>query len=145
MNPHLVIYCVLTLFVLYALFEKLDPRFDLSDGGCRVSYVYDGDTVELTCGGNTQTARLVGFDTPETRDAKCAAEKALGDQATGRLRDLVKSGVVTLKSQGHDKYGRVLTELAVDGRDVAETLVSEGLATSYRGGSRINWCERLAQ
>lgn len=144
-RTHLVVYCGLTLLGLYGAANYMDPRFDLSDDGCRVSYVYDGDTVELSCGGETLRARIVGLDTPETRDAKCAAEKALGDRATDRLRVLITTGPVTLKSQGYDKYGRVLAQMAVNGRDVADTLIDEGYAVAYRGGSRINWCAKLAR
>jgi len=33
--------------------------------------------------------------------------------------------------------------MTVGGVDVADTLVSEGLAMRYRGGQRINWCDKL--
>jgi len=144
-HTHLVVYCGLTLLGLYGAVNYMDPRFDLSDQGCRVRYVYDGDTVELTCADGTKKVRIVGLDTPETRDAKCAAEKALGDRATDRLRVLITTGSVTLKSQGYDKYGRVLAQMAVNGRDVADTLIKEGYAVAYRGGTRINWCAKLAR
>ena len=38
-----------------------------------------------------------------------------------------------------DVYGRKLRNLAVDGRDVGDVLVSEGLARPY-GGGRRGWC-----
>ena len=110
---------------------------------CRVSFVYDGDTVALTCGDEEVTARLQGLDTPETRDARCDAELALGKKTTERLRGLVKAGQVRYLRQGHDKYGRMLIRLTVDGMDVAKTLISEGLAVEYTGGSRIDWCRKL--
>jgi endonuclease YncB( thermonuclease family) len=68
-------------------------------------------------------------------------ELALGEQAAERLRALVNSGVVTLSSIDRDRdvYGRLLRNVAVDGRDVGETLVSEGLARDYAGGRRP-WC-----
>lgn len=113
-------------------------------GTCTVGYVYDGDTVALDCGeGSERTARLVGFDAPETRDAGCDAERALGDKATRQLRALIKNGDAQYHGLGHDKYGRQLIRLEVDGVDVAETLISAGLAVRYTGGARINWCKRL--
>ncbi|MDU8929020.1 thermonuclease family protein [Alisedimentitalea sp. MJ-SS2] len=112
---------------------------------CRIGFVYDGDTVALKCGDNERTARVVGLDTPETRDARCDAEFQAGKRATERLRELVKGGAVSYRRKGTDKYGRLLIELSVDGEDVAGTLVREGLAMPYRGGGRINWCQRLGE
>ncbi|PIE14501.1 MAG: nuclease [Rhodobacterales bacterium] len=116
-----------------------------AEAGCSVGYVYDGDTVELICDGAARTARIVGLDTPETRDARCAAERRHGRAATERLRALIKArgAAVDIWRRGHDKYGRVLIRLHVDGTDVAETLIGEGGAVPYRGGARIDWCARL--
>ena len=136
-------YSVLLVGVLVQAANWIAPWHDLTEAGCRVTYVYDGDTVALTCDGVEETARLVGFDTAEVKDPGCAAEARHGAQATDRLRALVAGGAVTLTSEGYDRYGRRLVVLRVDGRDVADTMVAEGLATRYRGGARINWCERL--
>lgn len=111
---------------------------------CRVSYVYDGDTVAIECGAEEVTARVMGLDTPETKGPRCAEEAALGQRATKRLRALVQLGDVRLSEHGNDKYGRRLVRLLVDGRDVAETMVAEGLAVRYRGGTRPDWCARIA-
>ncbi len=145
MDTNLVIYCGLTLLVLYSLAERIAPvpRTSAIDG-CQLGYVYDGDTVELKCPDRTRTARLVGFDTPETKEPGCAAEKALGDKATRRLRELVNGAELSLGHEGHDKYGRELVRLSADGLDVGKTLIREGLAVAYSAGARINWCDRLA-
>ncbi len=50
--------------------------------------IVDGDTIRVA----GERVRLVGFDAPETRDARCAREKELGDQATKRLTRLVDFG-----------------------------------------------------
>ncbi|TQV69546.1 thermonuclease family protein [Aliiroseovarius halocynthiae] len=97
----------------------------------------------MKCPDRKRTARLVGFDTPETKDPGCPGEKALGDKATARLRQIVKGADITMRHDGHDKYGRELVRLSADGRDVGDTLIREGLALAYRGGGRVNWCERL--
>lgn len=112
-------------------------------GDCAVSYVYDGDTVALKCGTEERTARVQGLDAPETKSPGCAEELALGVQATERLRALVRAGKPTYRGVGHDKYGRQLIRLRVDGVDVADTLVAEGLAERYSGGSRSDWCLKL--
>ena len=48
---------------------------------------------------------------------------------------------MTLTSIDRDenRYGRKLREVAVDGSDVGDTLISEGLARAY-GGGRRSWC-----
>ena len=147
----LLAYICLTLLGLYAAAESLAPHHGLTEAGCRVGFVYDGDTVELLCGTQTQTARLVGFDTPETRQPGCAAEAALGLRAKLRLGDLVAQrqgqgqGDILLDHRGYDKYGRRLVAMQVGGRDVAEVMIAEGLAVAYSGEARIDWCARLAQ
>ncbi len=143
MNAELTAYVALTLLALYALADWIAPYHNLTEAGCRVSYVYDGDTLALDCGAETQTARLLGFDTPETKSPGCPAEAALGQKATKRLRALIDGGAVSVSGSAHDKYGRLLVRLLVDGRDVADVLVAEGLAVAYDGGTRINWCARL--
>jgi endonuclease YncB( thermonuclease family) len=90
--------------------------------------------------------RLVGFDTPETFQAGCDAELALGERAKDRLRELVATGPVRLAvDEGHsDRWGRGLATLTVGGRDVGTTLIREGLAVAYSGkGRRIDWCAKL--
>ncbi|MEL6959116.1 MAG: thermonuclease family protein [Pseudomonadota bacterium] len=100
--------------------------------------VVDGDTVSLS----GQSIRLLGFDTPETYRAECASERRLGDAATDRLRDLLAraSSAELAYLPRRDQYGRDLARLMVDGRDVADIMVGEGLARRYSGGQRQSWC-----
>lgn len=135
----LTAYVLLTLLLLWAAADRWAPYYGAADA-CGLGYVYDGDTVEITCGAERLTARLQGFDTPETKAPRCAAEAALGLKATMRLRALVRSGPVAIYRQGHDKYGRVLITLTVAGKDVAGVLIAEGLAHDYHGGQRGGWC-----
>jgi len=104
-----------------------------------VIQVVDGDTIRI----GTDTYRLTGFDTPETYRAACASEKALGDLATNRLRQLIKShGSISLDVEAsRDRYGRLLASARVGDVDVGRVLVSEGLARPYRGGKRNSWCD----
>ncbi|WP_176832951.1 thermonuclease family protein [Celeribacter baekdonensis] len=101
-------------------------------------YVIDGDTIDL--GG--ERFRLVGLDTPETYNPQCAYEKALGDEATRRLRELIGSGelVELIVLPGRDRYDRGLARLYIGRADVADILIGEGLAREYNGGRRQGWC-----
>jgi micrococcal nuclease len=89
-----------------------------------------------------QRYRLIGFDTPETRFADCADERAMGNRATRRASELVATArELTLHvHEGRDRYGRGLAELKVDGRDLGRVLIEEGLARAYHGGKRAVWC-----
>ncbi|MEH7826601.1 thermonuclease family protein [Gemmobacter denitrificans] len=145
MSPDLLVYVALLLAGLLALAGRYAPHEQLSEQGCRIGAVLDGDTVHLICGTVTETARLHGYDAPETRDAACEAERALGKRATLRLRELVADAQPGIADLGRDKYGRRLIRLRLNGQDVADRMVAEGLATPYAGGKRINWCKGLPQ
>lgn len=99
--------------------------------------VVDGDTFFI--GG--QKVRIAGIDAPETHDYGCASELALGEQATAKLHGLLNSGAVTMTriDRDRDSYGRLLRNVAVNGQDVGEALISAGVAREYAGGRRP-WC-----
>jgi micrococcal nuclease len=138
--PELSAYILATLLVLWSLADQIAP-YHGEAAACRIGYVYDGDTVDITCGAKTETARLLGFDAPETKSPRCAAEADWGHRATLRLRDLVKRPNIRLFPQGLDKYRRRLVVMQVDGRDVARIMIAEGLAVAYEGGQRRGWCK----
>jgi micrococcal nuclease len=104
----------------------------------RSIYVIDGDTIDI----NGARYRLVGFDTPETYRPKCDYEKALGNQPTARLKQLIGGiAIIDLAVQpGRDRYGRGLARLFVNDYDVGAILINEGLARPYNGGRRASWC-----
>ncbi len=143
LSANLFAYVLLTLLVLWALADRFAPDHGAADTACRIGYVYDGDTVELLCAGQSRTARLLGFDAPETRSPKCAAEAAWGLRATLRLRALVQQPGVALYRNGRDKYGRDLVVITLGGKDVAAIMIAEGLAVDYHGAARRNWCNLL--
>ena len=57
------------------------------------------------------------------------------------MQELLDSGALSLSSidRDEDVYGRKLRNVAVDGADVGETLISEGLSRAYRG-AKFGWC-----
>ena len=112
-------------------------QFSLCFVGGGTNCVVDGDTIWLA----GEKIRIADIDAPETHDPRCAGEKALGDRASQRLRDLLNGGAVTLQSinRDQDRYGRKLRIVSVDGTSVGDTLVGEGLARWY-GSGRRRWC-----
>lgn len=140
LSANLTAYILLTVLVLWAVADRFAPYHGQAEAGCMVGYVYDGDTVELLCDGQSLTARLQGFDAPETKSPKCASEAAWGQRATLRLRQLVQQPGVKVFRNGFDKYGRVLIVLTINGQDAAQIMVGQGLAVAYHGAARRNWC-----
>lgn len=109
--------------------------------------VNDGDTLRIAY----RSYRIGDLDTPETgKKAKCDAER---DKA-----EAVKRLVATMLSQAHmlkvttyvhplkqeearDKYGRILSKVEIDGHDLAELLIENGLAHHYDGTTKQPWCD----
>lgn len=104
--------------------------------------VVDGDTYEVLIDGKTQRARLENADAPETGDrARCPEEREVGERATVWVREQIANHRVEVHSLGRlDKYKRLLVRVTVDGRDLGELLVVQGLGRFYRGERRMTWC-----
>ena len=111
--------------------------FSYCKWGGGTNCVVDGDTIYL----NGAKIRIAGIDAPETHDYRCQSELELGERAARQLQALLNSGAVTVTSIDRDRdvYGRLLRNVAVDGRDVGDSLISDGLARAYAGGRRP-WC-----
>ena len=137
------VYSALLLWGLIEIAEAVAPLAGPDAQGCRLGFVYDGDTAELICDGQSERARLVGFDTPEAGSPGCPEEAELAQAATRELRQHLSAGEVTLNREGRDKYGRPLLRVAVDGQDVADHMTGQGLAVRYGGEQRIDWCARI--
>ena len=102
--------------------------------------VVDGDTVDRW----PYRHRLVGYDTPEIRRAKCHGEREAAIAAKEKLAALIDSAqraeLIKVSSKA-DPWGRVLSRLEINGRDVAQIAIEQGWAVAYSGrGSRRNWC-----
>ncbi len=114
----------------------------LSFGAADVEVV-DGDTLALR---NGEKIRILDLDTPETWKPRCDHELDVGMQAADRLRELLDDGEIRIERVGRDRYGRTLAWVRVDGINVADVLIREGLGLEYRKGSaeklaRIqHWC-----
>ncbi len=92
-----------------------------------VTYVIDGDTIDVSLGGQDVRVRYIGVNTPE-RDEPCYAE------ATQANRDLVEAQIVTLVPDisNTDRYGRLLRYVYVGSVFVNLELVAAGWAESVR-------------
>lgn len=117
----------------------------------KVRSVYDGDSlradIDLCFGINlqNQAIRINGIDTPEMRGkGVLKQEKVLAKAARDRVKELVKKAfwLESLDGGKKDKYGRILANIyTLDGSDVAKTLIEEGHAVAYDGGTKTHkWC-----
>lgn len=106
-------------------------------GRDRVTCVVDGDTIWL----QGVNLRLESYDTPEPHNDICggAAEVALAKRASARLLALLNGNPFTVETHGEDRYGRVLATIEINGTDVGNILISEGLARRWPNGNEF-WC-----
>lgn len=79
--------------------------------------VVDGDTFRY----GLQRIRIRGIDAPELAEPG-------GMAAAKRLEELLKQGSVRMIPRGKDVYDRLVADVFVDGRNVAEMLAQEGYA-----------------
>ena len=106
----------------------------------KLDRVVDGDTVDALVDLGFDTwkkvrIRMMGINAPESR-TRDLEEKKLGLAAKERLVELLGDNDFILQSHGVGKYGRCLGELFVGETNVNQTLVTEGHATEYYGGTR---------
>lgn len=97
-----------------------------------VAEVIDGDTIVIDFGGQRETVRLLGIDTPETVDPNRPVQ-CFGQEASDRLRSLLPAGTpvrVERDVEARDRFGRLLVYVfrASDNVFVNAVLVHEGFA-----------------
>ena len=111
--------------------------FGLCNEGGLTNCVASGDSFYL--GG--KTVRVAGIEAPQLYGAVCPKEAALGRKSAVRLQALLNSGELEMTKVGQDldRYGLLLRNVAVDGKDVGGTLVSAGLAREI-GDLTRSWC-----
>jgi micrococcal nuclease len=102
-------------------------------GEYRVARVVDGDTIVVKDGDARTTIRLVGIDAPEVSHKKREPGQPFSQKSAQHLAGLVLNKVVTVKSFGPDRYGRILGEVFVSGKNINLEMVKSGLAEAYRG------------
>jgi micrococcal nuclease len=115
------------------LWESPERPRTYEAGACRA---VDGDT--LDCQG--RRVRLANIDAPEIQ-GRCAAEIQMAERAKlAALIAVAASPAHVVPERGTDRYGRLLARVAIDGKDLGETLIAQGLARHYAGGARRGWC-----
>ena len=116
---------------------------------CKLKKVIDGDTVDVDIDLGfgiwqmNERVRIMGIDTPESR-TRNKIEKKFGLAAKARLKSLLGPKPVlqtTISKKGEDmkgKFGRVLGDFIVNGKQVSQIMCNEGHAVAYFGGSKAD-------
>ena len=113
----------------------------------KVISVYDGDTFRVDIdelspiAGKNTPIRVNGVDTPEIQ-GKCDSEKELAIEARDYVAGLLDNAdEILLVNSERDKYFRILAIVMIDGVNLAELLIDNGLGYAYTGGTKKSWCE----
>jgi micrococcal nuclease len=101
-------------------------------GAVQVVKVVDGDTIEVAVGGQTEHVRLIGIDTPETKDPRTPVE-CFGPEASARTAELLPPGTevrLVRDAEERDRYDRLLAYVyrASDDLFVNLSLARDGFA-----------------
>lgn len=114
--------------IIAALFLACGLLFGFS---AKVVKVSDGDTITvLTQNKESIKVRLYGIDAPETK-------QDFGKASKQYLSSLLAGRIVEVKSNGQDRYGRVLGIIYLDGADINAKTVEEGYAWAFVKYSKI--------
>ncbi len=141
MSPKIIFYCLALLPL---------PAFPAGYGGImidEVTSIYDADTFRANIKdwppiiGRHVPIRIRGIDAPEIR-GRCPAEKEAAQRARRETVSLLRNAEnIELRQLQRGKYFRILAEVYVDGKNLADALITKKLARPYQGGTRRSWCE----
>lgn len=144
---------VLILFLLY--FATLLGAMET----IKVIHVVDGDTLKIIYHGEKQSVRLIGIDTPESREnAKlerdCHGDPALKEQlltlgkaATAFVKTMIHEGdtvLIDFDQEKYDKYHRLLGYIYLkDGRFLNEEIMKAGYAVPMNIAPNTKYAQRF--
>ena len=119
-----------------------------ADANAVVERVVDGDTIHVSIDGRSETVRLIGIDTPETKKPDTPVE-CFGPEASARLAELLPPGTpVRLERDidSRDKYRRLLAYVHREPDDlfVNAALIDEGLARPYPFEPNTTYADQFA-
>ena len=115
----------------------------------KVVRVIDGDTVDVDIDlgfgiwQKNERVRIMGIDTPESR-TRDKIEKKFGLAAKAKLKSILGKDTVlktTINKKGLDmkgKFGRVLGDFIIEGKQVTEIMCKSGHAVPYFGGAKAD-------
>jgi micrococcal nuclease len=120
----------------------------------KIIKIYDGDTFWIAadhCGKLTKfSVRLFGVDCPElkTKNEKekkyaTVVKEYLTSKILGKIVDVeVLNNRIVNGKKIHEKYGRLIANIYVDGVSLSTDLINKGFAKAYDGGTKTKWDDR---
>lgn len=135
---------MLIFFLSILLFTVVVNAADYGPYDITVTRVIDGDTIkadihiwpDLT---HNASIRVRGVNTPETR-TRSDCERDEGLAAKAFVQSIIdKANTITIDQVSHDKYGRVLARVLIDGNDLTQQLITTGHGIPYNGERRGEW------
>lgn len=113
--------------------QTLEDRITIPPGfACRVTKVYDGDTVRVQTPDLSFKVRLAGIDAPES-GRKGIPGQPFAQKARQALSRMVLNKEVILKQHGTGSYNRVLAEIFLGPANINLSLLETGMAEVYQG------------
>lgn len=146
MRGALIVVLALSFGAAFADYPQLDICGPSQPNTPDKTCIVDGDTLWLF----GENIRLESYDTPESNrgNSKCPnggteLEVELASEATSRFQDLLNGNAWTIERGGFDntRSQRQLANFFIDGVDVGQILVDEGLARWYPDGPFF-WCDQ---
>jgi len=129
---------LLTLALIVAgFFGFIPPAYPVLPPGLQagtVTNVVDGDTIDVQLAGNIERLRLIGMDTPETKDPRTPVQ-CFGREASARAAVLLGGKTVQIETDAsqdtRDRYGRLLAYVWVGGNLYNLDMITDGYAHEY--------------
>jgi endonuclease YncB( thermonuclease family) len=101
------------------------PVSSMEGRGCRLSSIYDGDTLRAVCEGERIKVRFYCIDAPEI------AQRPWGNESRDYLRQITPAEI-QLQVRDTDRYGRKVAEVLTPvGENINQRMVAAGQAAVY--------------
>ena len=109
-----------------------------------VERVVDGDTVVVRFGGDAQSVRLIGIDTPE-REGPYTHEECFGREASAYTERALAGREIQLEFdvERTDRYDRTLAYVWLDGHLFDERIVANGFAVVATFPPNVKYVDRF--
>lgn len=130
------------VFSFFSFFHQQNiPPKVIPTTTARVTYVFDGDTIEIAGGARV---RYIGMNAPEIAHPTIKAQ-CFGKEATDENKKLVLGKIVTLVSDAGDKdvYGRLLRYVYVGNEFINDDLVRMGYAVAEPVKPNLKYAEEF--
>ena len=101
----------------------------------QVVRVINGNTIAVGRGYNSHALRLAGIDVPEVSHGSNDPGQTFNKEASTHLSELVLGKFVEVREFEQDRYGHILGELFVDGKNINLQMLNDGFAEVCRDAS----------